>query len=378
MEFKKKQWILGFFLVLLLSVQFFPARKAQADVETDIKKFPNITVPFFTIKLVPPENQPEGTNINFYKLRVQPGMTQQLEMYITSTAKKKQKISLVPTNGSNSGGSIIASGVNFPIDPSNQYPFTKLGIKNTVISLEPGETKNVKISYKLPDQSIDGVIIGGLHFSTNLTKESDGGTTPDKKSKIRFENNYTVAVQVVMTENDKPVLADMKVKTIMPLSYKTAPAVSVNIQNPKQQYIDGLSVDATIVRLANSKDVHSQKVQDYKVAPTSNFNYVVPWRSNEKMEPGKYRLDLKAKAAQTHLNLSDEQKKKQEWNISKEFTITKAQADDINRKNPNYKPDYTWLYIIIAVLAVIFVVFLFWLVFTLGRKRTNPNIQSKK
>ncbi|BDR57292.1 DUF3324 domain-containing protein [Xylocopilactobacillus apis] len=378
MSSKKKQLGLVVFSLLLLLIQFIPVKKAQADVETDPKKFATLSVPFFTVKIVPPANQAKGTTINYFDLRVKPGMKQTLELYVASTAKKSQTITMTPTNAITSAGNILASGVKVPPDPSNIIPFTSFGIRNATITLKPKEVKTVKISYTMPETPFDGIMIGGLFLNTSLTTTSDAGKSKNQKATLKFLNDYSMAIQVLMTETDKLVLSDLKVKTIIPQSYQTLPAVGVKLQNPKMQYMDGLSLDATVTRLADPNDRHTQKVKDYKFAPTSNFTYMIPWKSTEKMEAGKYRLDLKAKAVQSHLALNEEQQKKQKWNISREFTITKAQADQINRKNPKYKTDYTWLFIIIGILIVLLIIFLFWLVFTLGRKKTNKNVVTKE
>lgn len=375
MNFKSKKKILAAFSLLFLLLTLLPTKKAQAAGVDDVKNYPSLALPFFTVKLVPPANQPEGNNVNYFSLRVKPGMRQILEMYVASTTDKTQKITITPTNGVTAGGSINATAPDAPPDPSNKQPFTSFAFKKTVITLAPKEVKKVTMSFTLPQQPFEGVIIGGLFIQTSLTTKSNAGKANNKKASLQFINDYSMGIQVVMTESDKLVLADLKVKNIIPQSYQTVPAVGIKLQNPKMQYMDNLTLDAKITRLANKKDQHQRREVDYKFAPTSNFIYYVPWRADEKMEAGKYRLDLKAQAKQTHLGLTPAQKKRQVWTISKEFTITPAQANDINRKNPKYKPDYTQLLIIIAILAVIFILFLFGLVFVLGRRRKPPKKQ---
>lgn len=371
MNFKSKKGIFTIFFLLLLSITFIPTKKAQAVGADEIKKYPSIALPFFTVKLVPPTNQPQGNKINYFDLRVKPGMHQTLELYIASTANKTQKITFMPSNGVTSGGNIISTAPDTPPDPSNKLPFTTFAFKKSVITLAPKEVQKITIKYTMPQQGFDGVMIGGIFIRTSLTTETDAGKSSNNKASLRFVNDYSMGIQILMNETDKLVLADLKVKNIIPQSYQTVPAVGVKLQNPQMQYMDNLSLDAKVTRLANKKDQHRQKVKDYKFAPTSNFVYVIPWRSNEKMEPGKYRLELKAQSQQQHLALNEAQKKKQTWKITKNFTITPTEANDINRKNPNYKPDYTWLFIIIGVLGILLILFLFWWVFVLGRRRRN-------
>ena len=377
MSCKKKKKLLTLFLFLLLLIQFIPGKRVQADEEADPKKLQTLAVPFFSIKLVPPANQPAGYDINYFDIKVTPGMKQDLEFYLASTAKTDQKIKISPTNASNSGGNIIATEVKEGPDASNKQPFTSFGFDKTTLNLKPGEIKKVKISFTVPDQPFDGLKIGGINLETSLTTTSGAKDNKNQKAGLKFVNKYSMGIQVVLSETEKLVLADLRVKEISPLSYKTAPAVGVKIQNPNLQYMDDLSIDATVTRLANKKDQHNRKVNGYGFAPTSNYVYKIEWNPKEKMEAGKYRLKLKAKAKQNHLSLTKAQQKQQEWQITKDFTITKSQADNINRKNPNYKPDYRWLYIVIAILGVILILFLFWLVFTIGRKHTNKNVQIK-
>lgn len=215
MSSKKKQLGLVVFSLLLLLIQFIPVKKAQADVETDPKKFATLSVPFFTVKIVPPANQAKGTTINYFDLRVKPGMKQTLELYVASTAKKSQTITMTPTNAITSAGNILASGVKVPPDPSNIIPFTSFGIRNATITLKPKEVKTVKISYTMPETPFDGIMIGGLFLNTSLTTTSDAGKSKNQKATLKFLNDYSMAIQVLMTETDKLVLSDLKVKTII-------------------------------------------------------------------------------------------------------------------------------------------------------------------
>lgn len=362
-------------LLLLLGI-LFPTGKVLAD-DTDINNIPKLAVPFFTVSLIPPENQAAGNKINYFNLLVKPNQIQYLEMYIKSTSNKEQTITMTPTDAITSGGNISVQIPKANVDSSLKTPFTTFGMKTFRFVLKPNELKKMKVAFQMPEKEFDGFIIGGLLFHTDQKTESES-KTQNKKANLKIYNDFSISLQVVLHENDNLVLSDLKVDKIKPESYKTAPAIAVNLKNSKMQYMDGTSIDAKVTRLGDTRDVHQQKQEQMKIAPNSNFDYYIPWASNQKMVPGKYRLNLLAKAQQTHLELSPENQKKQEWYITKDFTITPEQADAINRKNPNYKPSYLWLYILIAILIILFVIFLFWYFFTLGRKDTNKNIQPNR
>ncbi|WP_337248837.1 WxL protein host-binding domain-containing protein [Companilactobacillus zhachilii] len=161
------------------------------------------------------------------------------------------------------------------------------------------------------------------------------------------------------TDNEEPKFSINSVKpNIVPTSGKQAVGVLANVHNSTNGYAGPLTAKAVVTQKGNKtfKIVTNKTAQS--IAPTSNYNFIIPWGQN-RLESGEYHLKLVYK---TNGGLKS-------WELNKDFAITNNDAAKYN-KLAGVKPNYLWLYILLAILALAIIL---GLGIYLGRRNNKKN-----
>ena len=80
----------------------------------------------------------------------------------------------------------------------------------------------------MPNESFDGVILGGLYF-----KEKENDKEKKSAKEVQIENKYAYAIGVVLRETDAQVKPDMKLNEVKPGQVNARNVVTANLQNIK-------------------------------------------------------------------------------------------------------------------------------------------------
>ncbi|MCH3023264.1 DUF3324 domain-containing protein, partial [Listeria monocytogenes] len=75
------------------------------------------------------------------------------------------------------------------------------------------------------------------------------------------------------------------------LNYHTA--IVANLQNDQPVILEKLSIDAKVYQQNSDKLLYQTKKANMKMAPNSNFDFVIDWE-NQPLKEGKYRLKMTA------------------------------------------------------------------------------------
>lgn len=315
----------------------------------------------FTMTPVYPKNQIGGES-GAFKLLVKPGQTQDIVIRVVNQRDKARTIRFgINTSYTTAAGEIAydLAGKYLPSDSTRKVSLASLVQSPQVQSakIEPNQTGFLTFKLKIPDRAFSGVLLGGIYAmpvgETNTTTAQDG-------TKLRNEFGMALPITLLMNQNYKDPI-NLRLNTIRPGIVNNTVGIQVNVQNINPQFANKkLNIQARVTKKGSTAVLHSKSVSMTSFAPNSNYEFGISW-GGKPLEPGKYHLSWKSDIGGV-----------QNWNFERDFTITNAQAQNLNNQ-AGFKPNYLWLWILLGVLVLVLVIIVTYFI---GRKRSQKNAQS--
>ncbi|WP_086312960.1 hypothetical protein A5821_000532 [Enterococcus sp. 7F3_DIV0205] len=290
----------------------------------------------FSVTAVIPDNQIDKTK-TYFDLKMKPGQVQELEVSMNNPLDEEVTVeNNANTAITNDNGIVDYSNADPKLDETLKAPFSVISEVEKETTIPAKSSKILKIKVTMPDKELDGVILGGLHFTEKEDKEKD-----DKEnSGVQIKNRFAFAIGVLIRQNDNIVKPDLKLGKIQPSQVNYRNVLKANIQNTQPVIIQDMEIDARVTKKGSKETLFEQKKPGVRMAPNSNFNFGMSWE-NQEFKAGKYTL---------HMNVSSGSEK---WKWSKDFEISQKEAKELNEKAVELKVDYTKWYIIGGVVGVI-------------------------
>lgn len=244
----------------------------------------------FSVSAVIPENQ-RNTGVTYFDLEMEPGDKQTLEVIIENPTDREIKISQsVNTAVTNSNGVIDYSQSDYERDSTLLHSFDDIASAVNVITLLPKSSQTIPITVDLPDDSFEGVILGGIHYREVEDEETDEAGSVNIKSDFAFVLGLQITVGDV--EDIQP---ELQLNDITPTQRNYRNVVTANLQNTKPVTVSNLSIDAKIYKEGSDDVFREEQKEDMRMAPNSNFDFPISW-DNQAFEDGTYVLEMTAVA----------------------------------------------------------------------------------
>lgn len=310
----------------------------------------------FTVTPIPPKQQSD-VNDGSFDVLLSPGESVLFGFKVQNKVNKAITVNMRPAAAASSAsGAIDYTQFSGPLDDTLAnlgVALTKIGAKAQVIKLPPKGTVTIQQRVTVPNTPFNGVILGGYNFISSSFRGSDSG---QKGIRLKNQPAYEVGVTILVgkTETVKP---ELKLRTIKPAEQNARAVVLFNLQNTMPMYIlnKNLTVTAKMMPAGSKKIVNSLR-QKMSYAPNSNADIPLVFE-NQELPSGKFTLDVVA--------ATDSQR----WHFRRNFTISNAEANRLNRSNATLRPSYLWLWILIGVLVLIFITVLVVWLYRRGIKR---------
>lgn len=315
----------------------------------------------FTIMPMYPKNQLGGETGSF-SLLVKPSQIQEVTVRVVNQQDKKRTIRFgFNTAYTNSSGNISydLGSKYLPKDSSRKISIADLVQSPQVqtVQVGPSQTGFLTFKLKMPSTQFNGVLLGAI-FAMPVGEKNN--TVTQSGTTLRNQFGMALPVTLKMDQNYKAPIK-LRLNTIRPAIVNKSIGVQVNVQNVNPQFTySDLNIHARISKKGSSKVLHSNSVTQSSFAPNSNYNYAISW-GGKPLEPGKYHLSWKSDVGGV-----------QNWNFERDFTITNAQAQNLNNQ-AGFKPSYLWLWILLGVLVLVLIIIVTYYV---GRKRSRQNNQA--
>ncbi len=357
----KKIKILGCLVFGFLSFILFSGTAVVAD-----NKDSNMA---FDVEPKLPENQ-MVKDLSYYFLKMEPGKEQDIEFTIKNNDENEGTFTVALNRArTNPNGVLDFSSHGEKKDKTLKVDFEDVAtIENADITIPAKSKKVVKVSLKMPKESFEGVILGGIYVTKKIDENQD-----DKKDKeetsVQFQNRMAYALNVMIQEKSpyegKP---DLKLKKLEPTLVNQHSTLVATFQNPMPNLLFDLSVKAEVLKKGQKdKPLEKKDQADIKLAPNSEFHYQIDW-SDDKFEPGDYVFKAVAISGEDN------------WVFEEPFTIKKDEANNLEKNRVSFKDTEkkTNLIPIIVILILVIVILVIVLVIINKKKKTSKVNKSKK
>ena len=324
-------------------------------------KIVNADVGTFEVSPVMPINQKKNVE-GWFNVQVKPGEVQTFQINVKNLSSKEIKVKATPTNAMTAeSGEIVYPTGKVKTDPSLKYQFPKLTQKPQIIKIPVGGTRLFTFTVKVPKESNNQLIMGGFNFKPVDDKPSKQVIQKDKKKKVQIKNYYSYNIASVLSVGKEPS-PNLKITGVAPGLQNTFVAFGAQIQNDQPNYVSNMSVKAKVTRKDSKKVVAKRDQSNMSMAANSNFTYYMQV-GDYRIVPGVYHLDLSAEGSG------------KKWKFSRDFEVSRKEANELNRANFLLPKSKLWLYILIGVVLLILVIAIVVFVYYRGQNKARERLE---
>lgn len=306
----------------------------------------------------------DADKTDYFELNVQPGQSYPLKLKLTNNLGQAIKITVVPTvAGTSDNGQINYTNLTKKRDSSLKYDWTKMGPTRQTVTVQPGQSQEVTETLTVPQGNFNGVMLGSFYVYSPTVNKKLKKDSLKKNRKMAITNLYSYSVGAMFNIGDiDKAQPDLRLRNIKVGLFKVDPAVFINLQNFQPKYISNhkMQVHARIYPRKSNKLVVQNKQTQMSFAPNSNFNFPVSW-GGKRMQAGDYQARVRVRTPE------------RSWYFTKNFTISPADADRLNRANPNYHKNYWPLILIIVLIILLLIALLFYWFYKKGQNQVQQN-----
>lgn len=296
----------------------------------------------FYVKAQLPDNQRDTTD-TFFNLRMQPKQQQTLEVLVSNTSTDEMQIEVEANNAYTNR----AGGVDYRTpgikDENAKYSLEDIAKpRESLMMIPPGKTIPVLIDIIMPEDTFDGIVLGGIVIS----KSVDESKVEEDTTII---NKYSYVVGIILNETDTEVVPRFDLVDVKPDLVNHRTAIVNTIRNFEPVLIKNASLYIEVYPKGSDTPIWSHTKSDLKMAPCSVMDYTF-YLEEETITPG----DYVSKVEIVWQDLG--------WNFEKEFTIESENARNINENSVTLTKDgdsYSFfvnlvlIFVLIAVFALI-------------------------
>jgi hypothetical protein len=328
----KKRIICCFFLVSVVSFLFAVTSYAEETPGLPYNATPII-----------PDNQ-LNKSVSYFDLLVQPDQTQLLKIEVANSSNKEIKVSVKPhTARTTRNGTVDYSGMDLKSTSNLPFSFEEVTSKEKIVTIAPRSKEIVEFSVKIPAKKFRGVVLGGFYIHEIKPKAA---TTENKGIQIRNEFSLVIGCQLRMSEistNKNFSLNDVYID-----NYGGYFSVISSIHNVSAELVSFYSLKGEITD-KNNKSVLKFSKDSFSMAPNSICD--LPEKVDTKKLPsGTYQMQM------TILSRD----KSKSWKLTKNFEVKSSERKGVLSKSldkDNVEKN-SFLYIVIAVLSIIIILFI--------------------
>lgn len=324
-------------LVFGLSTVLLFGRTAQADGDEPKKSY--------SVQAILPDNQ-LNKDVSYYDLKVEPNQKTTLKLLVSNTGQESIDVDVELNNAYTTNSATIGYDKYTATTYKSKNPeLSSLvdGKRKQTVKLKAGETKQVSFNITAPKEEFTGIILGGL--------TTTAGVSSNTKSKVNVANQIRYVKGVVLHSKDDEVQPNLNLKSAAPNAYDDSVGIAYNLTNEAPININDLKVKAKISH-KGLKDTN-YKAENLQIAPDSKFEYYIPIKH---LKPGVYTTEL------TFYNDAGFSK-----TMTNKLKVTQGKIQALDESTQESSSNKTLIYVIIGLVAVLFVGL--WIFFYFSGKR---------
>ncbi|WP_059106012.1 DUF916 and DUF3324 domain-containing protein [Shouchella shacheensis] len=294
--------------IILLGVCVFFTRQGSTSADEGVS---------FTVDPVLPDNQTDAHQ-SYFDLWMEPGADQKLTVLVTNTSDEEivvlPRVTVATTNPHME---IDYTQIDPELDESMTLPITDIASVEEEIVLPPHEQKEVPIELALPNQPVEGMILGGLHF-----EEAPSSDEEEDAQGVAVTNTYAYVIGLKLQSDERPVEAitpELHLHSIQPKLINYRQAITATLQNRTAVLVDELLIEAEVYEKNGEELLAATTHEQGRMAPNSNVDFPIEW-GDAAFSPGDYHLKMKASTPE------------ETWEWQEVFTIEEENSESLNNE----------------------------------------------
>ena len=274
----------------------------------------------YSVSAILPDNQIDP-NKNYFDLRIEPGTTQEILLSVKNLADTEIEINIIPQNGTTTTGNIDYTGAGELLENTIQYRFTDICSPKQNIHLQSKEERDIVFTLAMPPHSFEGIILGGFQIYEVLEETFLTDAKEENSGFICIENRFEQIIGVILRESEEELLPEFRLGKIEPSSWNARFALTCDLELLSPTLVEGFGLTGKVISHKNNNIVLQFKKDRFSMAPNSLYRFSENIHPDE-LPAGKYTMQLSISEDITSESGND-------WYLEKEFTITRAQKQEI-------------------------------------------------
>nr|WP_244244720.1 DUF916 and DUF3324 domain-containing protein [Marinilactibacillus kalidii] len=300
-----------------------------------------------------PESQLENSN-GYFDLNLNPGETETLSVKVQNASSELVKLQVTPHTAFTNVHGVVEYGKDaIESETTLTYSLDTLIEPSEVIELAGDEAKTVTLELKMPSETIEGILAGGLRIAE--VKEEQEKETESQEG-VSINNEFAYVIGVVVSNSRDYVQGDLDLIDVFADQLNYRNVISATIQNFTPTFVNRLAVEATVQRVGEEEVLYEASEEQMQMAPNSHFNFPISLEG-DRFQAGDYVLKLKA--------ISGED----EWSWERNFMIKADEAQTFNREDVTIDTSINWWMIGSISLMVILIAIIIYLVYQKNKSR---------
>lgn len=340
----KNNRVAAFFLLLISLLLSFPMNGFAEEGTLNFYVTPEF-----------PESQVEGSG-SYFDLNVTPGATETLTLTLQNAIDEPVKVAITPHTAYTNVNGVVEYGKDAEeVDPSIVHSLDELIEVPETIELAGNETRTVSLTLKMPEESFEGFLAGGLRLS-EVKEEAEEETSEEEGLAIKNEFSYVVGV--IVSNSRDTVQPDLALLDVFPDQLNYRNVISATLQNFTSTFVNRLEVEASVKRKGENEILYEASKEQMQMAPNSHFNFPISL-NGDRFRSGDYVLEMTARSGE------------EEWSWTEEFTIKADEARSLNRDDVTIDSSLNWLLIGSAIFIVCLLVVIAYLILQNKKNKTS-------
>jgi len=278
----------------------------------------------FNIMPVLPDSQ--VGEFTYFNLELESGAQDSLGLILNNTSTVSIDVQVSAHTAYTNVNGVVEYGKDAEEpNPTLTYPITTLLDVPDIMTLAPGETREVAILLTMPEESFEGILVGGLKIEEILDDEASL-----EAEALAVENKFSYVIGVVARNSSEEVTPDLELLEVFADQLNYRNVISATIQNYTPTFVNQLEIEAQVRALGETEVLYEANKSDMQMAPNSHFNY--PIRLNgERFRSGEYVLNMTARSGDY------------EWSWEQTFTVDQETARRLNNEDVTLEGLNWWM-----------------------------------
>ena len=306
------------------------------------------------------ENQVDGST-SYFDVNVAVGQTENLALKLQNASEEAIQVQVTPHTAYTNVHGVVEYGKDTATpDSSLTYSLDELIVPSEIIELAGNETKTITVPLHMPDESVEGFLVGGLRIAE--VKDEEEADNDSSGEGVAIKNEFAYVIGVVASNSRDSVQADLELLDVFADQLNYRNVISATIQNFTPTFVNRLAVEATVQRVGEEEILYEASEEGMQMAPNSHFHFPISLEGG-RFQSGEYLLKLTATSGE------------EEWFWEQEFTIDAEEARALNRADVTIDSSLNWWMIGSILLLVVLLGFIFYLLIQKQKAKSSEQEQ---